>query len=245
MIEYSLVRSRRKTLSLQVKSGQVYVRAPIHLDEQYIKSFIKNKSAWLKAKISEQNQTADLCCDFSHGSQLFLLGQLATLNIVTGDTSKQSSVGLTIVENGQQTLDIRLSKRIQDKLHTSSQWAEAIKYQLECYFTQQANDIIPLKVKSYSELTQLFPTSIKIRRYSARWGSCNNKGELSFNYLLMMLPLEVIDYVIIHELCHLQYLNHSKDFWQLVTQFFPRHREAKQWIKANQSALHWRLPLHQ
>lgn len=240
MIEYHLVRSRRKTLSLQVKHGQVYVRAPHHADTDFIESFIKKKNAWLKAKILEQNQTKDLCCDFTQGSQLFLFGQLVTLNIVLENEYTYPHIVLTTLENGQQTLNIHLSIRIQNTLHTPTQWAIAVKKQLENYLAAQANEIIPPKVDYYSQLTKLSPVSINIRKYTARWGSCNNKGELSFNYLLMMLPIEVIDYVIIHELCHLQHLNHSKDFWQLVSKFYPRHQAAKQWIKAHQSALHWR-----
>ena len=59
----------------------------------------------------------------------------------------------------------------------------------------------------------------------------------------MMLPMFVIDYVIVHELCHLRHLNHSKDFWRLVEHYFPDYLKAKAWIKANQSALHWRAPV--
>lgn len=242
MMEYNLVRSRRKTLSLQVKSGKIYVRAPYHVDEQYIDSFVKKKKAWLKAKISEQKQTVDLCCNFTQGSNLYLFGQLVTLNIVAGDVNTRSNVTLITLENGQQALTITLSQCIQRNLHTPLQWAIAIKSQLECYFAQQAEKIIPPKVSYYSTLTGLNPTLIKIRKYSARWGSCNSKGELSFNYLLMMLPLDVINYVIVHELCHLQHLNHSKDFWQLVTQYYPQQLAAKQWIKTHQSALHWQMP---
>ncbi|MCI2285744.1 M48 family metallopeptidase [Colwellia sp. MSW7] len=242
MIEYHLVRSGRKTLSLQVKSGQVYVRAPYHVDEQYIESFIKKKNAWLKAKISEQKQTVDLCCDFTQGSELFLFGQLVTLNIVAAQNQEKSGVELTQKVDGKQALTIRLSAHIQAKLSRPSQRTVAVKNLLECFLAEQANIIIPPKVRYYSKLTQLNPTSIKIKKYTARWGSCNNKGELSFNYLLMMLPLDVIDYVIVHELCHLQHLNHSKDFWQLVSKYFPHHREAKLWIKRHQSALHWRVP---
>lgn len=245
MIEYHLVRSHRKTLSLQVKRGQVYVRAPHHADDHFIEAFIKQKKAWLKARIIEQNQTRDLCCDFSQGSQLFLFGQLVTLNIELEHENTHSEATLTTLESGQQSLNVRLSSRIQNRLHTSAQWAVAIKKQLECYFAQQATHIILPKVDYYSQLTNLSPSSVKIRQYTARWGSCNNKGQLSFNYLLMMLPIEVIDYVIVHELCHLQHLNHSKHFWQLVSKYYPRHQEAKQWIKMHQSALHWRLPQHQ
>ena len=97
---------------------------------------------------------------------------------------------------------------------------------------------------TYAQLTSLKPLRIKIRRYSSRWGSCNSRGELSFNTLLMMLPIEVINYVVVHELCHLQHLNHSKEFWQLVAQYIPHYNQATQWVKTNQSTLLWRLPLY-
>ena len=58
----------------------------------------------------------------------------------------------------------------------------------------------------------------------------------------MMLPVNVIDYVVVHELCHLKHLNHSTYFWQLVAQYFPEYIKAKQWIKTHQSALHWNSP---
>ena len=135
-----------------------------------------------------------------------------------------------------------MSTRINFKLLTKNQQAVLVKNQLECYFAQQARVIILPKVRAYSALTKHTPTSIKIRQYRARWGSCNNKGELSFNYLLVMLPEYVIDYVIVHELCHLTHLNHSKAFWQLVAQHFPEYVKAKQWIKEHQSALHWNSP---
>ncbi len=243
MIDYQVLRSRRKTLSLQVKHGLVFVRAPYHVDEQLISSFIQKKDAWLRAKITEQNQTADFCCDFTQGSKLFLFGQLVTLNIVFAKPGEKPATFISESANAQQELTIVLSRRIQHKLLNSSQLV--IKKQIECYFKQQAQKFILPKVEYYSQLTQLAPTAIKIRQYRARWGSCNSRGELSFNYLLMMLPTHVIDYVVIHELCHLRYLNHSKTFWQLVAKYFPDYVEAKKWIKTNQSALHWRIPTHQ
>lgn len=246
MIDYQVLRSRRKTLSLQVKHGQVFVRAPFHVDEKFISSFIVKKDAWLRAKITEQNLTVDYCCNFTQGSTLFLFGQLVTLNIIFASSGEKlgekSDTFLSELINGQQELTIVLLARIQHKLLTKSQLAVVVKKHLERYFTQQAQKIILPKVEYYSTLTKLTPTSIKIRQYHARWGSCNNRGELSFNYLLMMLPIHVIDYVIVHELCHLHYLNHSKYFWQLVGKYFPNYIEAKKWIKAHQSALHWRLP---
>jgi len=242
MIDYQVLRSRRKTLSLQVKHGLVFVRAPYHVDEQLISSFILKKDAWLRAKITEQNQTVDFCCDFTQGSKLFLFGELVTLDVIFASSGEKSATFISESANDQQELTIILSKRLQHKLISSSQLAVVTKKQIEFYFKQQAQKLILPKVEYYSKQTQLVPTAIKIRQYRARWGSCNNRGELSFNYLLMMLPIYVIDYIVIHELCHLRYLNHSKDFWQLVAKYYPDYIEAKKWMKANQSALHWRSP---
>jgi len=245
MIEYQVLRSRRKTLSLQVKYGQVFVRAPFHLDEQSISSFIQKKDAWLKAKISEQSQTADLCCDFTQGSTLFLFGQAVSLNIIFTNSVKKTDIYLSSLNDNHQELVIAFSMRSQQKLANKLQLAFAVKKHIEHYLKEQAHNIIQPKVEYYAQLTQLTPTAIKIRQYRARWGSCNNRGEVSFNYLLMMLPIDVIDYVIVHELCHLRHLNHSKNFWQLVAQHFPDFTEAKKWIKSNQSALQWRAPVQQ
>lgn len=239
VITYKVVRSQRKTLSLQVRHGEVLVRAPYCVDETYINTLIQKKSAWLKAKIAQQSHIDDSRCDFSHGSMLFLFGKLVTLDIAF---AKQASFFLAEDVNNQQVLHIVLAERNQKKFSNNVLLATAVKKQIEKYFKQQAEELIPLKVTTYSQLTSLKPTSIKIRQYRARWGSCNNRGELSFNYLLMMLPTDVIDYVVIHELCHLQHLNHSKEFWQLVARYFPNYMQAKQWIKTNQSSLLWQLP---
>jgi len=238
VIEYKVVRSRRKTLSLQVSYGQVLVRAPYSVDDKFINTLIEKKSAWLKAKIAQQSQVDDFCCDFSQGSTLFLFGQLVTLNIIF---AKQVNTLLTEGINNKKILTIVVAERNKKKLSNKVLLAAAVKKHIEKYFKQQAEDIIPVKVATYSQLTSLTPVSIKIRQYRSRWGSCNNRGELSFNYLLMMLPINVINYVVVHELCHLEHLNHSKEFWQLVAKHFPQYTQAKKWMKINQSALLWRL----
>jgi len=242
MINYQVLHSRRKTLSLQVKHGQVFVRAPFHVDEEFISSFIHKKDAWLRAKITQQSQTADYCCSFTQDSKLYLFGQLVTLKILYASSGEKTGAFLAELDNGQQELNIVLATRIQRKLLNKSQLAEVVKKHIEKFIKAHAQKIILSKVESYSKLIKLLPTSIKIRQYRARWGSCNSKGELSFNYLLMMLPMHVIDYVIVHELCHLRYLNHSKQFWLLVSTHFPNYVEAKKWIKTNQSALYWQIP---
>jgi len=118
--------------------------------------------------------------------------------------------------------------------------AKRVKKLLETYFKQEAEKLFVERLELLSTQTSLVPRKVIIRQYSARWGSCNNRGELSLNYLLIMAPIFVIDYVIIHELCHLEHLNHSKSFWGLVEQYCPNYHIAKKWLKTHQSQLHWK-----
>lgn len=240
MIEYQIVRSaRRKTLSLQVKQGKVFVRAPYYVDKKTISALVHEKSVWLKAKISEQSQITQQYFNFEHNSKLLFLGKSTLLQV---SFEKSSKTYLLQQDEQLPELHIVLPSRYQDKLQDKALLAIAIKKQLERFFKQQAHTKILPKVTNYSVVTNLKPSAIKIRQYSARWGSCNSRGELSFNYLMMMMPDYVIDYVVVHELCHLQFLNHSTDFWQLVDKHFPAYKEAKQWLKDHQSQLQWRLP---
>ena len=83
---------------------------------------------------------------------------------------------------------------------------------------------------------------ISIRGQKTRWGSCSSKGNLNYNYLLMLCPDDVIEYVVIHELCHRVYMNHSKRFWEKIEEFCPNYRQARKWLKQNGNSLIVRLP---
>ncbi len=83
---------------------------------------------------------------------------------------------------------------------------------------------------------------ISIRGQKTRWGSCSSKGNLNYNYLLILCPDDVIEYVVIHELCHRIYMNHSKRFWEKIEEFCPNYRQARKWLKQNGNSLIIRLP---
>lgn len=91
--------------------------------------------------------------------------------------------------------------------------------------------IIPVKVRHYAGLMKVQYGRITIRNQRTRWGSCSGKGNLNFNCLLMLAPDEVVDYVVVHELCHLIELNHSKAFWDQVESVMPDYKKHKQWLK--------------
>ena len=88
-----------------------------------------------------------------------------------------------------------------------------------------------VKVKHYAGLMNVQYGRITIRNQKTRWGSCSSKGNLNFNCLLMLAPDEVVDYVVIHELCHLIEMNHSKAFWKQVEQMMPDYKKHRKWLK--------------
>ena len=91
--------------------------------------------------------------------------------------------------------------------------------------------VISVKVKHYAGLMNVQYGRITIRNQKTRWGSCSSKGNLNFNCLLMLAPDEVVDYVVIHELCHLIDMNHSKAFWKQVEQMMPDYQKHRKWLK--------------
>lgn len=106
---------------------------------------------------------------------------------------------------------------------------------------EQALRIIPERVAYYAPIIGVHVAKITIRNQVSRWGSCSSKGNLNFNCLLMLTPPDVIDYVVVHELCHRKELNHSAKFWSEVSRILPNYQVPKKWLKDNGTALIQRL----
>lgn len=234
MIEYQLIlSSRRKSIALQIKSGEVTVRAPKGTSQQYIERLLLHKQSWIEAKLLAYQDSLDLRKAqenlLENNGQLWLKGVLKNIIVHFSQYSG--------VEDLEQTIVVNLKNSYQQL--SLLQQNKKIQRVIESWLKEQASIMLDAKLAHYGHVTQLSPQSIKIRQYKARWGSCNNRGELSFNYLIMQVPDFVIDYVVVHELCHLRYLNHGAKFWQLVAKFYPQYHEAKQWLKSHQHYLSW------
>ncbi len=98
-------------------------------------------------------------------------------------------------------------------------------------YRDRARQLFSQRAAFYLPMTGGRYTSITIRDQKTRWGSCSSRGTLSFNYRLVFAPLKILDYVVVHELCHLTHMNHSRDFWGLVEQVMPDYRERRAWLK--------------
>lgn len=96
-----------------------------------------------------------------------------------------------------------------------------------------ARKIFEARVAYFQQFTGGEYTSITIRDQKTRWGSCSGRGTLSFNWRLILAPPEILDYVVVHELCHLTHMNHSKEFWGLVSKVLPDYKVRRKWLKEN------------
>jgi len=103
---------------------------------------------------------------------------------------------------------------------------------IDTFYKNEAKKIIPSIVERYSNIMSLFPANLKYRKNKRTWGSCNYKNGLNFNTLLVKFPIEVIEYVVIHELAHIKHKNHSKKFWDLVEVYCPDYKQREKLLKS-------------
>jgi predicted metal-dependent hydrolase len=106
-----------------------------------------------------------------------------------------------------------------------------IKQYLQEWYRPRALEHLSTKARRYSEQIGVSPAGISVRDFTARWGSCHKNGSLVFNWNIIKAPHSIVDYVVIHELCHLLYPNHSKDFWRLVRRYDELHGDHREWLK--------------
>jgi len=230
VLSYRLVRSsRRKTLGLQVKNAEIIVRAPYFVSSEFIESFVQQKSVWLRKKVQQQlkHKVSSVA---ALPTTLFIDG-VSTQVRITFDGKYVS------LDQINACLTISLDEKWQHEARDSTRLLTLVKRYLEQWLKFNFNQYLEKRLPELISATQLQPSAVKVRKYKARWGSCNSRSQVSFNYLLTMTPTWVIDYVIVHELCHLVHLNHSAEFWRLVADNYPRYQEAKIWLKQHQHHL--------
>ena len=133
--------------------------------------------------------------------------------------------------------DAWIQKHLQDK----QQLPKFTAQQLQAV-GEEAAQVISARAAYFAPVLGVTYKRITIRTQRTRWGSCSGKGNLNFNRLLVLMPPAVLDYVVVHELCHLKEMNHSTKFWALVESILPDYRQCKKWLKENGDNLMARLP---
>jgi len=209
-----IIRSKRKTLALIVKAdGSVIVRAPMRASLKLIKEFVQNNASWI-----EKKRTQALAAQtpapkrYVPGEKFGYLGNSYTLEIVKG-------------------LKKPLVLESNFKLAESAQGNARLVF--ERWYRVQAKQIINERVNLFAGQHNFQYKRIGITSARTRWGSCSPNGSLNFSWRLVMAPMEVVDYVVAHELVHTVFHNHSKQFWQKVEELMPDYKERRKWLRKN------------
>ena len=158
---------------------------------------------------------------------------------ITADMQIVVYVPLYVSDNEIERMVISKSKwidehmlKVQSTIDERSK-LEKITFEQVKELADQAVEYIPKRVKYYAEKENFIYNKITIKNLVSRWGSCSTKGNLNFNCLLMLTPDYVIDYIVVHELCHLREMNHSEKFWAEVEKIMPDYQRAELWLKQN------------
>ena len=220
-LRVEVLRSKRKTSVLYIVGDELQIRVPNRVRDRKIVEILETKERWIRNKVIQlQNQRIKNKREFISGESFSLFGRNLYLKVLEG-----GKVGTQLIDDYLITT-VRTSE-IGD-LRKSR-----IKTYLEKWYIHEAYQKLEEKVMRYSKIIRVSPTEIKVRNYKTRWGSCDNKGRLTFNFHLIKAPHEIVDYVVIHELCHMIQPNHSKFFWNEVARFDPSFKNHKKWLKLN------------
>ena len=178
MQTYTLIRSNRKTIAIELRPGEIIVRAPVYATKGQIDAHVRSREQWIR--------------------------------------------------------------KHQEKLHNLPS-VEPLSMEEVRALAEQAIKTMPPRVAHYARLLGVTYGRITIRNQRSRWGSCSSKGNLNFNCLLMLTPPEVVDSVIVHELCHLKEMNHSDRFYREVLRVYPDYWRWDKWLKENGDLIMMRL----
>lgn len=225
-IPYMLTRTnRRKTIRISVDdSGQVHIAAPAGLSEQEIIQRVKTRGAWILRKLAEvqAREYSPAGKKYVEGESFLVLGEDCKLRLHIQPDIKRISIRLN-----QGNLLVA----------TPTEEQEPLKLALESWYRSKAREVVEERINCYYPQVGASPVRVRIKDQKRRWGSCSSKGNLNFNWRVVMAPLPVLDYVIVHELCHLIHLNHSKEFWSLVESVLPDYKERREWLKKNGASM--------
>jgi hypothetical protein len=223
-ISYIIKRSSRaKHVRLEVRQETgLTVVIPSSYKIKQLPILLESKGNWISDKLTKYGQVQSLS---------------DKTEVKSGDTIPYLGRNLEVVkrQNRRNANSIRLERnRLVVAIGSVSSRLNLV---LEQWYRMQAAKLIKERADKLSARLGLTYNRILIRGQKTRWGSCSHKGNLSFNWKLIMAPEPVIDYVIIHELAHLKEMNHTKRFWGLVAEHCPRWREHKKWLKDHQTEL--------
>ena len=222
-LPFAIAFSRRRTMSIIVHPDKrVEVKAPILASMEQILGVIQKRTSWIEKQLQhfEEKPVKKIICTWESGESIYFLGKKLTLQIRVGKADVQVVEDDIIVFLPKNTAPSSVEKAI------------------EKWYLAQAKLIFGARLRHFSYLPSLENATpiqtLRIKRLRRRWGSCSSSGNILLNTHLIKAPIACIDYVIIHELCHLKHMNHSKDYYATLVKYCPDWKQLKAMLEASE-----------
>ena len=215
-LNYELVRAKIKNMYILIRDGKVIVKVPKAISENRIRHFINSKEEWINKKLKEFEKKSFKEKSYVSGEVFKVLGNDYTLNIEYGDFKKS----IVNMENGFINVFMNEDSSV-----------DKIKDLIDKMYYKLAIVVVDKSVNMWKNILKIAPDVVVIKKLKTAWGKCNSKRKITINPDLMKYDQKVIDYVVLHEFCHLRYMNHSKDFWNMVGKFMPDYKDLKKELK--------------
>ncbi len=215
---YRVVRAARKTLAVYVHDARVEVRAPKHTSDAEISEFIHKHLRWINRKLAYKADQAQQMLTVEHGGLIFY---------------KAKNLRIVFVEAGNDDVVVTPTEFIIQGRKLDAKRARKI---MESWLLQQAKSWLPGRTHALAEHMRVGHKlkEVVFRKTKTKWGHCTASGRIQYNWLIMLAPDAIIDYMVCHETCHLQQMNHSKKYWQLVATVCPEYRFYIKWLKQHE-----------
>lgn len=215
IIEYDIVKSNIKNVYIHIKNSKVIVKAPKKMLDSQIAKIVESKRNWIYEKINKIQEQ-----DYKNGDFIKVLGKDYILNI---DFSKIAEPKIQLNEG--QVL-VQLPKNRKNKNNT-----EIIKELVSNLYMSIAEKEVAMQMALVTRIVGIRPNKYRIKKIKTAWGTCTSNKNITINSELMKYDREVIQYVVLHEICHLKYMNHSKDFWNMVEKYMRNYKEVRSRLK--------------
>ena len=209
---------KRKTLSIQINPNGIKIRSSYWMPENEIKKFLFQNDKWIRKKLAEQKIKIKPNLKIINNQKIILSGEDYYLKINSHLVQKPELKNNSLI----------ICNNIDGIKSFGS-----LRNQVEYIIRNFSNDFLYTRTQYFSKIMNVEPLSIKVKNYKSRWGSCSAKGDISYNWKIIFAPSKIIDYLIIHELSHLVFFNHSKRFWLKVEEYQPDFKENRKWLKDN------------
>ena len=214
---FEIIRSKRKSLAIYVKSGKVEVRSPRFASTKWIHEFVFENKSWIESELTRQKRHHRQRLVIADGREISFMGKPRTIVVLVSNQQEvrvtRDFVFLYVRKSTPENLEKLFNDWLKDKAR-EHMTVETYKIAKQLGVHHRLKDIVYRKTKT-------------------KWGHCCQDGTIQFNWLSMMAPKDVINYLIVHECSHLRHMDHSKKFWQTVESVCPNYQELRHWLAEN------------